>query len=185
MINNEVIRTILERRSVRAYKPEQLSDEQLDTLLHCAIAAPSARNMQPWHFTVIQDQNLLEDFAQAFRKGALYSQEEWIRKLGENPDYHVFFHAPTVVLISAKTGENGFNLGLAAQNLVLAAQSMGLASVILGLPLRAFEHESGKDILNRLKLPEGVRPFMCIALGYPDQTPDARPRNFDVIDWIR
>ena len=44
MVHNEVIQTMLERRSVRAYKAEQLSDEQLDTLLRCAISAPSARS---------------------------------------------------------------------------------------------------------------------------------------------
>lgn len=185
MVHNEVIQTMLERRSVRAYKAEQLSDEQLDTLLRCAISAPSARNAQPWHFTVLQDSKLIDDFAGAFREGARRSNEEWIRKLGENPDYHVFFHAPTVVLVSAKEGESGFNLGLAVQNLVLAAQSMGLASVILGLPLRAFEGDGGREILGRLKLPAGFRPFMCVSLGYPDQAPEARPRNFDVVDWIR
>ena len=185
MMENETIRAIFQRRSVRAYKPEQLTDEQVQTLLHCAIAAPSARNAQPWHFTVIQNQALLDDFAEAFRQCALDADAEWIQKLGENPDYHVFFHAPTVVLISARADEKGFNLGLAAQNMVLAAQSMGLGSVILGLPMRVFNRSEGQDLSLRLKLPNDVRPFMCVALGYPDQTPNARPRNFDVAEWVR
>ena len=60
MIDNEITRVIRDRRSVRKYKSEQLSEEQLQTLLECGFLAPSGGNSQNWHITVVQSVDYLK-----------------------------------------------------------------------------------------------------------------------------
>ena len=60
-MQNEVIKAIMDRRSIRAFKPEQISDAEINTILQAGIFAPSAMNQQNWHFTVVQNQELLNE----------------------------------------------------------------------------------------------------------------------------
>jgi len=95
MMENAILKAILERRSVRAYTQEMLTEAELDALLKAAIYAPSAMNTQAWHFTVIRDQELLTEVSRAAHVNA-----------GREPDDgHVFYHAPVAILTSAPAGE--------------------------------------------------------------------------------
>lgn len=58
-MHNPVLDAIAARRSIRAYAKEQITSEQLDAILAAGLAAPSARNTQPWHFTAVQDAALI------------------------------------------------------------------------------------------------------------------------------
>jgi nitroreductase len=60
MAVNEVLTTIKKRRSVRSFKPDQITEAELQTVLEAGIYAPSAGNQQLWHFTVIQDKQVLD-----------------------------------------------------------------------------------------------------------------------------
>ncbi len=57
---NETMNVILHRRSIRAYKPDQISDAELEAILDAGKYAASGNNGQPWHFTVVQSKELLE-----------------------------------------------------------------------------------------------------------------------------
>ena len=79
---NPVVHAIMERRSIRSYQEKQIAPEQLKTLMEVAVASPSARNSQPWHFSFVQNANLLQDISLAVAQAL------------DRPGYDVFYHAP-------------------------------------------------------------------------------------------
>ena len=88
---NEVLKAIRDRRSIRSYEPEQITDEQLQALLDAALQSPTARNTQQWHFSVVQNRALLDEFS---------AEDARLIGQGDNPDFHLFHGAPTVIFIS-------------------------------------------------------------------------------------
>ena len=60
---NETLEVIANRRSIRKYKPEQITDKELQQIMEAAILAPSARNQQKWHFTVVQKREIIDEMA--------------------------------------------------------------------------------------------------------------------------
>ena len=135
-MNNQVINAIFERRSHRAYQDTQLTQEQLDTLLEAALASPSANNLQPWYFTAVQDQAVLDRINHEAHKGAQAQDSAQRSPRFSDPEFHVFYKAPTVIFITTdqNKGSKALDCGIAVYGLALAAQSLGLGSVILGLP---------------------------------------------------
>ena len=96
---NEVLRTILERRSVRKYKPDGVARKDVETVLQAALYAPTGADAEPWHFTVMTDKKLIDDFDERARAAMAASGIERIEAMGKSPHYRVFFEAPVVVLI--------------------------------------------------------------------------------------
>jgi len=173
-MTNPVLSAISDRRSIRQYKPEQISEEQLQALLRAAVVAPSARNLQPWHFTVVQDAAVLAEV-----------NAEATTILGREGD--IFYAAPTAIFISADKSSDWAKLdsGIAVQNIALAAQSMGLGSVILGLPAAAFKGPRSEYFAGLLKFPATHEFAVAIAVGYPDGTKEAHPVEDGRISYIR
>ena len=100
----QLLEAIETRRSCRKYTAEVPSDEMIKSLLHYATKAPSATNTQPWRFAVIQDKALLDHYSDETKRILLESNTELVEKyrhILSNPDYHVFHHAPTLVIIYA------------------------------------------------------------------------------------
>ena len=60
-MKNEVLNVISARRSHRAYQPEKIAEEKLTVILQAGLEAPSAVNRQPWTYTVVEDQKLLQE----------------------------------------------------------------------------------------------------------------------------
>jgi len=173
MMENAILKAILERRSVRAYTQEMLTEAELDALLKAAIYAPSAMNTQAWHFTVIRDQELLTEVSRAAHVNA-----------GREPDDgHVFYHAPVAILTSAPAGEV-VNGALAVENMALAAHGLGLGSVIIGFANMAFSEGKNAELLAKLKLPEGYAPVLWLAVGYPAETPEVKPRAEGTVSYL-
>ena len=133
-----VLDAIAQRRSIRSYKDEQITREQLDTLLQAGLYAPSAVNSQPWHFTAVQDQSLIDRINAATQKQLLKTCAPEMRERFASPAFHVFHHAPTVIFISCPPlSERRYaqtDVGIAIENMALAACGLGLGSVILGMP---------------------------------------------------
>lgn len=185
-MDNDIIRAILSRRSHRAYHAEQISGEQFDTLVNAALASPSANNLQPWHFSFVQDQKLLDQIHQEAARTALNKTEGSPSKRFYDINFHVFYHAPTVIFISSPKDRLFAELdcGIAAQNIVLAAESMGLGSVILGLPREAFSGEAKAGFEAALKFPTGYVFTIAVAVGIPaDDKPahDIHPEKVTMI----
>jgi nitroreductase len=148
-----VYETIMSRRSIRSYKPEQVSKAQLDTILQCAIYAPSANNAQSWQVRVIQNQQLMDR----------------IREINANFSYG----APSLIVV-AKDKESGISsvdCGLLAENIVVIAEAMDLGTVILGSAKNVFNDPKAKDIVEELDFPDTHEIIFAIAVGYKDKIP--------------
>ncbi len=123
------------RRSVRAFTKEPVDQETLISLIGSATQAPSAMNAQPWSFTVVRNASLLNRIsAQAkshlLKNAAPGLQAGIFRDQLSDPNFHIFYHAPVLIVIAAvEAGPWGtVDCALAAQNLMLAAESLGLGS---------------------------------------------------------
>jgi nitroreductase len=98
---NETIEVIKRRRSIRKFKPEQIPDKYLQEILECAILAPNARNQQKWHFTVIQNREMLNRMANVMKECMLKSGIAFLVQRAKDPNFNPLWNAPTVILITA------------------------------------------------------------------------------------
>ena len=173
-MNNPVLEAIADRRSIRAYKNEKITREQIDVLLKAARESPSARNIQPWHFSITQNNELLKEIS-----------AEVTKVLGQDTG-DIFHGAPLAIFIScdASTRWGRVDCGIAVQTIALAAHSMGLGSVILGRPDPAFTGPRADYFKKRLKFPEKYDFAVAIAIGVPNGTKDAHPIEGDRISFI-
>ena len=178
------IQTILERRSVRAYQAKPIEPNLLTAIVEAGIAAPSARNRQPWRVTVIRDAALLDEIsAQA---------TDILRQLGASaraaePDFQLFYHASAVVLVTAVQDASwrDIDCGALTQNMALAARSLGLGSVFIGLLKPWYEAPVSAPLREKMGLGEEQAFCIALALGYPDgDFPPAVPKNKDVIHYV-
>ena len=154
-MGNSFLQTIMTRTSVRAFLDRAVSDETIELLLKAAMAAPSAKNSQPWAFVVIKNRELLE-------------------KLGASlPNAKMTATAPAAVVIcgtldKALPGEAREywiqDAAAATENFLLAAHALGLGAVWTGVHPISGRIRILKDAL---KLPEGVEPFCLIPFGWP------------------
>ena len=152
---NDFIQLILTRTSVRAFLDKPVSDETVEQLLKAAMAAPSAKNQQPWSFVVIRDRARLE-------------------KLGNSlPNAKMTATAPVAVVIcgvlgKALPGEAREywiqDAAAATENFLLAVHALGLGAVWTGVHPISERIRILKDVL---RLPDGVEPFCLIPFGWP------------------
>lgn len=166
---NQTLSLIASRRSHRAYQPTQLTQDQLQALLDAAVQSPSAVNRQPWFFSVVQNQALLDEINQAVRENVMQKDPALRSPRFADDAFHVFYHAPTVIFIAGDT-ENKWaqiDCGIAVQNIAIAAESLGLGSVILGMPREAFQGEKAPAFRKALSFPEGYDFVIGIAVGVP------------------
>jgi nitroreductase len=173
-MNNPVLAAISERRSIRSYKNETVTREQLDALLKAAMESPSANNAQPWHFSVTQNRAILTEINEEANKNA--------------PEYlgDIFYNAPAAIFLScdAENRWGRHDCGIAVENIALAAYSLGLGSVILGLPDFAFAGKR-KDYFNKLlQFPAGHSFAIAIAIGVPAGSKEAHPQEPDRVTFV-
>lgn len=185
---SETIKTILNRRSIRTYKPEQIKDEELEIILQAGQYAPSARNQQSWHFTVVQNPEVLEKINAISKAVYEKSDNEVFKERAKAENFSLFYHAPTYIIIS---GENSAvapvaDGALALGNLFLAAEALGIGSVWIHAVNFLNETEEGKALFKELGIPEGYTPIGSGAFGYKaGETPKAAPRREGTITRIK
>ena len=95
-------------------------------------------------------------------------------------------NAPNLIAVaSPEDGSGNVDAGLLAENIILAAQSMGLGTCCLGGPVQFLKHdESAQPYLQRLNIPEGYTLNFIIGVGYPDESPDAKPRDTSKVTYL-
>ena len=186
---NEVLKAIQARRSTRGFTDEQLTEEQLNALIDAALAAPTARNLQYWHFSVVQNQKLLDELNDDLARILAARLPEGQRGRFEDKGFHVFYHAPTVIFISVpRESDNRFaqvDAGIAVENIVLAAQGMGLGSVIIGMVMDVFLSEREEYYNKALGIPEGYRFAIAAVVGHNTVTKEAHPIGENKVTIIR
>lgn len=184
---NETLSVIKRRRSVRKYKPEQITGQELEAILEAAIWAPSAMNQQKWHFTVIQNKELLKEITEVARE-MMKAGPEFMAKRAADPNFSPFFHAPTVIVITGDSQARFIQLdcALAAENIALAAESLNIGSCIMTSPELIFSTEKGQALLKKLGVPDGYKHVCTVTLGYIDgKRPEPKPRNKEVVNYLR
>ena len=171
-ISTPVISSIMDRRSIRAYKPVPVGRDTMQVIMECGINAPNAMNSQNWEVRVLDNAEEIDAITRIFA--------------AENPDMagkpgfvNMFRNAPTVAFIANKTdsGMSQIDCGLLGENMILAAESLGIGTCCLGGPVRFLKTESGADFLKKLDFSEGYELLYAIAFGYPDEMPSAKPRD--------
>ena len=166
-LKNQVVETIMTRRSVRQYKPQAVEREKMQTIVECGINAPNAMNKQPWEVRVVDNA--------ANPKAA------------EDPAFkNMFRNAPTVVFIGhdTKSESSPFDCGLLAENMMISAWSMGIGSCCLGSPARFMKTPEAAEYLQKLGFSEGYELLYCIGFGYPDEAPAAKPREAAKVKFV-
>jgi nitroreductase len=182
------MKIIKSRRSARSFSDEQIKQEELDVLLEAGMYAPSAAGKQAWHFTVIENQEILDEISSEAKRIYRSMDIEYIRNLGSNEKFHAFFHAPTVIVISGEASSIAPNsdCAVAAQNIMLAAEALHIGSCWISAAAVIAQTEEGKKIIGKLGLPEGYVPFNSIILGYKKtEGSEASPRRENVVTYIR
>ncbi len=176
-MENNVIEAILTRRTIRKYKPEPVNREVLEKIIECGVYAPSALNKQSWEIRVVETPELLNEIKDAL--------------VAANPDEDpavvrdCFREARTVLFIANDTTFqfSPIDCGIFSQNIMLSAYSLGVGSVCLGRPLQFLKN--CPEVLTKLDFSEGYSPIICVGLGYPDESPVAKPRDFSKVRYLK
>ncbi len=177
--SNPVIETILTRRSIRKYLPQAVEREKMQQIVACGIQAPNAMNKQPWEIRVVDNPDFINGVTELFK------QEN--PKQAEDPNFkNMFRNAPTVVFVGHDTSSSSsaFDCGLLSENMMISAWSMGIGSCCLGGPARFMTQPAAAEYLKKLAFSEGYELLYCIAFGYPDETPEAKPRDTSKIRFV-
>ena len=178
--DNEVMQTIMARRSIRKYLDKPVEHSKLEAIAKAGINAPSARNWQYWAVRIIEDQKLLTDVTEACKS----TMPDWMNS--DSSAKNMFRGAPALICVGAPK-DGGFDLdaGLLGENMMLAAQSLGLGTCIQTGPVRfLLTNDKAKPFLEALDIPEGYKLLYVIAVGYPDEKPDAKPRDASKVKFI-
>ena len=156
------IENIMTRTSIRNFKNQPVEQEKIDILLKAAMAAPTAVNLQPWHFIVIDDKATIDLLS------------------GNQPT-----NAPLLIALCGDTDKTMMpdgktklpdfwveDVSAATENLLLAAHALGLGAVWTGV-YPAMERTA--EVANVLNCPNNIVPLAVVRVGYPDESPE--PKN--------
>jgi len=203
------MQAIKDRRSIRKFKPDAISEMDLHTILEAGIAAPSSKNRQPWHFTVVRG-DAKEELARVMERGLnleIKAHEPFLPDSmkfinGAFTSVNVMREAPVVVLVSNDLGRctdfasnlsvdervaelcNVQSVAAAVENMLLAAQEMGIGSLWICDVFFAYPELS--EWMEKKNLSHGML-VAALAFGYGDEAPKARTRKslHDVVTFIK
>ena len=169
---NETLKVLKERRSIRSYKPEQITDAELNAILEAGSYAASGMNRQSAVMVVIQDKALIS------RLNTINAEIKGM------PGTNQFYGAPTVIAVLADASTpTWFQDGvLVMGNLMNAAAAVGVGSCWIHRCEQTFEREDCKDLLEAWGLNENYRGIAFCILGYAEgDIPAAKPRKENYI----
>lgn len=183
----ELMQAIRERRSVREFTDEPVSDALLRDLIEAAIQAPSAINQQPWCFVVVKNPRLLAHISEQAKahllKASLGAPAHPFRDILNDAKFHIFYHAPALVVIAAAQPTDWAveDCALAAENFMLAAHGAGLGTCWIGFAQHWLGTPDGKAALG---LPSSCTPIAPIVVGHPRRSAAPVPRKAANIRWL-
>lgn len=167
----EAIEAIVSRRSIRKYTGEPVSDELIETVLHAAMAAPSAGNQQPWRFIVLRSQESRDAAAECTPYGSMLREAA----------FGLVIAADTRDLKHAVMWQQ--DCSAATQNALVAIHALGLGAVWLGFWPKM---ERVTPLKAALGMPEGIEPLAVLAVGHPaEKKPLAERYDAEKVRWDR
>jgi len=149
----DVLDTIRRRRTIRKFTDEDVSEEQIDTLIELAMCAPNRLDRQPWHFVIIRDKELQRQVAEQMR-------------------IHPYLErAPVLVAVCALPRLSPtwtMDISAATENMLIAATAMGLGTAWVGAPDSVMWSICEELLRDALAIPAEVRVAALVAIGHPD-----------------
>ena len=182
-LKKNLFEAILARRSVRAYAPDTLDRNTIQTLLEAAVRAPTAMHGEPWAFVVVQDHALLQRLSD--RAKPIFVEEVRHRNLQgtshsfdhfTRPDFNIFHGADTLIVICAKPSSPfvAADCWLSAENLMLTACAIGLGSCVIGSAVATLNIHKVKA---ELGIPDEYSAIAPIVVGVPSGETRATSRK--------
>ena len=168
------LEAIFSRKSTRAYKPEQISEDALDKILKAACASPiGMARYDTLHITVVQNEDIL---ARIFNE----AEEALFKDIGIRKNMN--FGAKTVIIVSSapayREGVEYAHAGIVIENMVIAATSMKIDSVVLGGPISAIENND--KLKTELGIPNGFKSLLAVALGYGSEDTPVKEHTISI-----
>lgn len=194
---NEVMKNILTRRSIRTYKEDQISDNQLNCIIEAGKYAPSGSNSQTWKFTVVQNKEKLEQLNSLVRKAfkdleveeKTYRSKKSGKKSAESDSYKFYYNVPTLIIVSNDREYSNCMADSAAaiENILLAAHSLGLGACFINQLTWFCDNKDLRKYLTEIGIPENYVICGSVAVGYNSSVilPKAAPRKEGTVDIIR
>lgn len=182
----DAIEAIKGRRATRSYSGEVVEREVIAGLIDAAVAAPSAMNLQPWSFAVVEGADRLKEISSRAKdyllKSPMMPSFLASREALEDPEFNLFYGAPCLVIICARppSRQATEDCCLAAQNLMLAAYAQGLGSCWIGFVRPWLELSQSRTSLGLLADHMPVAP---IVLGRAATKPQPIKRHQPHIIW--
>lgn len=176
---NQVVETIMARRSIRKYKPQAVNRDTMNMILECGINAPNGQNLQSWEVRIVDNPQIMAQLTEAMVAANPGVDAEYVKGC--------FRGAPTMVFIANNPSYDfsPIDCGLLAENMILSAWSYGVGSIALGSPVRFINKIPMTDpIIEKLGFSEGYNLILCVGFGYADEAPAAKPRDFGKVKFV-
>ena len=178
-----VIDAIMARRSIRQYKETPVPRELLQKIAECGVNAPNAMNKQEWEVRILDDANYMNEVTELMKQ----EMPQFVNS--DAPGFrNAFRNATALIAVACPDDEHGMtliNVGLMGENMCLAAQELGLGTCIMAAPsIFMNSSASAKPYLDKLGFTPGYKLRYFLAVGYPDETPNAKPRDLGKIKVV-
>lgn len=185
---NEVLKTIKERRTTRKFEDKQIAQSEVEKIVEAGLFAPSGHNQQPWHFTVVQNKELLNEISEATKEVGKMSSNDILKKLSSNENLQIFYNAPTVIFVSgdSKSLTSRDDCSAAIQNMLLAAESLDIGGCWSGFVSLLFNSDKVEEYKKKLDIPDGYIPYYGVCLGYKGvKLTNAPQRKENTVTYIK
>jgi nitroreductase len=183
----ELDQTISVRRSIRQYQDRPVPREIVNKILKAGVWAPSGMNMQPWHFVIIQNRDIINRLSQKTKQVLLQGPwPESMKDVFKSDKDVIFYNAPLLILICVPRNEdfktvNFIDCGLATENMFLTAYQEGLGSCFIGF---ANFLSVEPQVLEEIGVPKDHELVAPLIFGYPAEKPIKNPREAKILKWL-
>jgi nitroreductase len=157
---NETIKTILARRSCRAFTEQAVSEADIRQILDCALSSASGMGEQTWQFTAVMNREKIQQLAKAVGKAL------------EREEYDMY--NPDVLIITSNDKDSKYrevDNACAMQNIYVACEALGLGCVWINQLLTCYDAPDVRKILDSFGIPQNHGVYGCAAIGYKAQEP--------------
>jgi len=173
-MDNAVLKTIRERRSVFKFLPSELEKETLEQILEAGRWAPSWTNSQPWSFIVVKDKELKRKIGEIGSRKTFFSKANWMAD------------AATIIVVSVDPNLDPYHYiedgAIAAHNMALAAHSLGYETYYLGI----YDSEKSRgtaeeEVKKLLQIPDRLRVIALLPIGIPETLPNSTRKELGTL----
>ena len=163
---NEVIHTILNRRSIRVFNDKPIDRETLQVLVDCALHAPSGMGKDTWYFAAINNKDLIDELIAI------------MQTVMDRKDYTMYH--PSALIIAANKKDNSHGIednACALENTFIAASSLNIGSVWINQLRHYMDEPLLRDYLAKIGIDDSMNVYGIAAFGYYDQQPQEKIRK--------